>query len=151
MNSAALQLAGITRDTKIIGRTSFPKDDSGQPNGTLTGDSGTVMRLTMQVAPPSLEERTNLVLAVQRRQLALGLTGVRDLQLDPEGMRTYYEMWRSKRLLMRISMGLQVKKYDPAVSLDSMIILNLRAADYTRQQMRQASEWGIVVAASIAN
>ena len=47
--------------------------------------------------------------------------------------------------------ALQVKTYDPAVALTSMIFLNLRAAEYSRQLRSQASEWGIVVAASLAN
>jgi uncharacterized protein (DUF58 family) len=49
------------------------------------------------------------------------------------------------------SASLQVKKYDPAVALGSVIFLNLRAPEYTRQLVRHASEWGIVVAASLAN
>jgi len=46
--------------------------------------------------------------------------------------------------------ALQVKKYEPAVSLTSMIFLNLNIAEYTRQLRGQASEWAIVVAASLA-
>lgn len=45
---------------------------------------------------------------------------------------------------------LQVKKYEPAVSLTSVIYLNLNTAEYTRQLRGQASEWAIVVAASLA-
>jgi uncharacterized protein (DUF58 family) len=45
---------------------------------------------------------------------------------------------------------LQVKKYEPAVSLTSVIYLNLNTAEYTRQLRTQASEWAIVVAASLA-
>jgi uncharacterized protein (DUF58 family) len=46
---------------------------------------------------------------------------------------------------------LQVKKYDPAVSLTTMIFLNLNMPEFTPQLSYQASEWGIVVAASLAN
>jgi uncharacterized protein (DUF58 family) len=49
------------------------------------------------------------------------------------------------------SAGLQVKKYDPAVSLASVIFLNLRVNEYSRQLRTQASEWAIVAAASLAN
>ncbi|HEX9115102.1 MAG TPA: DUF58 domain-containing protein [Anaerolineae bacterium] len=47
--------------------------------------------------------------------------------------------------------SLQVKKYDPAVALASVILLNLRPEEYSRHLQAQASEWGIVVAASLAS
>jgi uncharacterized protein (DUF58 family) len=47
--------------------------------------------------------------------------------------------------------ALQVKKYEPAVSLTSMIFLDLNARAYTSQLRFTASEWAIVVAASLAN
>jgi len=46
---------------------------------------------------------------------------------------------------------LQVKKYEPAVSLSSIIFLDLSARAYTPQLRFNASEWAIVVAASLAN
>ncbi len=47
--------------------------------------------------------------------------------------------------------ALQVKKYEPAVSLSSVLFLDLNAAAYTPQQRFTASEWAVVVAASLAN
>ncbi len=47
--------------------------------------------------------------------------------------------------------SLQVKKYEPAVSLTTVIFLDLNAAAYTRQLRTSASEWAIVVASSLAN
>jgi len=47
--------------------------------------------------------------------------------------------------------SLQVKKYEPAVSMTTVIFLDLNAAAYSRQLRLGASEWGIVVAASLAN
>lgn len=47
--------------------------------------------------------------------------------------------------------ALQVKKYDPAVSLTSVIFLDLNGENYSRHLRGMASEWGIVVAASLAS
>jgi uncharacterized protein (DUF58 family) len=47
--------------------------------------------------------------------------------------------------------SLQVKKYDPAVSLTTVIYLDLNNDSYTRQVRGIASEWAIVVAASLAS
>lgn len=46
---------------------------------------------------------------------------------------------------------LQVNKYEPAVSLNSVVFLDLNVGTYTPQLRYSASEWGIVVAASLAN
>ena len=46
---------------------------------------------------------------------------------------------------------LQAKKYEPAVSLTSVIYLDLNGKAYSPQQKYQASEWAIVLAASLAN
>ena len=47
--------------------------------------------------------------------------------------------------------ALQVKKYDPAVSLTTVIFLDLNGGLYTPPVRGMASEWAIVVAASLAN
>jgi uncharacterized protein (DUF58 family) len=47
--------------------------------------------------------------------------------------------------------GLQVKKIAPAVSLPTIILVDLHSAAYSRQLRGPASEWAIVVAASLAN
>ena len=47
--------------------------------------------------------------------------------------------------------SLQVKKYEPAVSLTTVIFLDLNAAAYARQLKISATEWAIVVAASLAS
>ncbi len=46
---------------------------------------------------------------------------------------------------------LLVTKLDPAISLETAILLNLNAAEYEQRQAIHASEWAIVVAASIAH
>ncbi|MBM4456868.1 MAG: DUF58 domain-containing protein [Chloroflexi bacterium] len=46
---------------------------------------------------------------------------------------------------------LQVKKHEPAVSLTSLIVLEMNTESFGRQTRVSASEWGIVVAASLAN
>jgi uncharacterized protein (DUF58 family) len=47
--------------------------------------------------------------------------------------------------------ALLVKQLAPAISLESVIFLNLNVAEYDRQQRYGASEWAIVVAASVAS
>ena len=112
LNSAALKIAGITRDTTTIGRVTIKKDNMGEPDGSITGESGTVARTADMVSPATQAEKEKLILETQREELAVGLTSIRDLQLAPDFMRTYYEMWRNGKLLERISAGLQVNPSD---------------------------------------
>lgn len=46
--------------------------------------------------------------------------------------------------------SLQVKKYEPAVSLTTVIFLEMNKAAYSRALQASASEWAVVVAASVA-
>jgi uncharacterized protein (DUF58 family) len=46
--------------------------------------------------------------------------------------------------------SLQVRRYEPAIALETAIFLNLDGADYSRTHRRQATELGIVIAASVA-
>lgn len=46
---------------------------------------------------------------------------------------------------------LQVKKYEPAVSLATVIFLDLNSGAYSRHLRHNASEWAVVVAASLAD
>ncbi len=47
--------------------------------------------------------------------------------------------------------ALQVKRFEPAISIESQIFLNLNRSEYTSARAEIATELGIVVAASIAN
>ncbi|MGQ9767886.1 MAG: DUF58 domain-containing protein [Anaerolineae bacterium] len=70
------------------------------------------------------------------------------------GLRPYRsgDPWRSIDWKSTARSGdLQVKKYEPAISLTSVIFVDLNSAAYSRSWRVAASEWGIVVAASLAS
>ena len=46
--------------------------------------------------------------------------------------------------------ALQVRRYEPAIALETAIFLNLNGAEYPQPSRRQATELGIVIAASVA-
>jgi uncharacterized protein (DUF58 family) len=46
--------------------------------------------------------------------------------------------------------ALQVRRYEPAISLETAILLNLDATDYPRRERYTGTELGIVIAASVA-
>jgi uncharacterized protein (DUF58 family) len=55
--------------------------------------------------------------------------------------------WKTSAIIGR----LQVKRYQPAIALDTTIFLDLDRNDYSQMRLWVATELGIVVAASVAN
>lgn len=55
--------------------------------------------------------------------------------------------WKTSAILGR----LQVKRYEPAIALDTTILINLDKKDYSQMRLWVATELAIVVAASLAN
>ena len=123
VNTRALQLLGVADNIPAPFLVSIDRDDSGQPTGVITGEApSAVMKFAARVVPePSLDEKKNLIEQMQVKQHAMGLTGIRDLQLYSEEMRAYYELWREDKLTMRVSMGLELNageedRIDPMLS-----------------------------------
>ena len=109
LNSAALKAAGITRDTKTIAAIPIPVDSNGEPTGQFNTPPSVLRTIAGRfVPPPPFEESDARLLKVIQQQHAVGLTSIRDLDLRPEGMRAYWNLWKEKKLTMRVSMGLDV-------------------------------------------
>jgi predicted amidohydrolase YtcJ len=75
-NSAALRLAGITRDTRVPAGGAINKDRAGEPTGMLIDHAQQLVgRL---VPPPSEAERDQAILLGVRREVELGWTEIQD-------------------------------------------------------------------------
>ena len=109
VNSAALKVLGITRQSSVIERVTVGKQASGEPDGVLNGSPAAVLNLMARVVPaPGLDEKKSIIAKVQAQQHAMGLTGIRELQIHPDVMRAYFELWRDHALTLRTSVGLEV-------------------------------------------
>jgi predicted amidohydrolase YtcJ len=112
LNTAALQKAGITRETASFAGVPVPKDQTGEltgvnpPGGLTPASLDAAAALLEKVLPPVTEEdEERFLLEAIRQRHALGLTSVRDLNLSPEAIRSYMRLWRKGLLTMRVSMG----------------------------------------------
>jgi predicted amidohydrolase YtcJ len=113
LNSAALNAAGITRETKTIAGIPIPVDSAGEPTGRFNTPPSVLRTIAGRfVPPPSFEESDERLLKTIQQQQSVGLTGIRDLDLRPEAMRAYWHLWKEKKLSMRVSMGLDVVSTD---------------------------------------
>jgi predicted amidohydrolase YtcJ len=109
VNTAALRALGFTGDTALVAKVTAGRNAAGEPDGVLSGSPANVLNLTARiVAPPTLAEQKSLIAKVQAQQHAMGLTGIRDLQIHPDVMRAYFELWREHALTMRVSAGLEL-------------------------------------------
>lgn len=109
LNTAALDAFGITRETANTERIVFGKDKSGEADGVISGSGAAVLEYSAKLVPqPDLDENKQILFKMQAQQHAMGLTGIRDLQLRPEVMRAYFDLWREGALTLRTSMGLEL-------------------------------------------
>lgn len=70
------------------------------------------------------------------------------------GVRDYTSSDSLRRINWKASANvgrLQVKKYEPAISLETVLFLNLNSEEYDLRSRTDASELAIVIAASVAN
>jgi predicted amidohydrolase YtcJ len=108
VNSTALQALGFSRDKLTVDAVTVGKDTTGEIDGILNGSPSAVVNITSRVVPPpTLDEKQALITGIQAQQHAMGLTGIRELQIHPDVMRAYYELWRRHGLTLRSSVGLQ--------------------------------------------
>lgn len=103
VNSRALELAGITRDTAdppggVIER----RPDHGEPTGLLL--EGPARDLVRQlVPPPTREQRLDALRAAQERYLAAGLTHVMEPGLEPGELEAYQTLHEAGALTIRVT------------------------------------------------
>jgi predicted amidohydrolase YtcJ len=112
LNTAALKMAGISRETKKIAAMDVARDKAGEPTGqiSLPGPVNYVMARVLPPAPSELQ--TRVIESMQERLLAMGITGIREVEMAPEAMRAYQSMRRTGRLKIRVSMGIDVSPGD---------------------------------------
>lgn len=100
VNSKALELAGITKETADPAGGQIIHDASGEPTGTLIDNA---FRLVSQHIPPaSKEERKRAVKLSIEECLSSGLTGVHEAGGRREDIELYEEMMRDGEFDFRI-------------------------------------------------
>jgi predicted amidohydrolase YtcJ len=100
VNSAALALAGVDRNTKDPEGGRIVRDAAGEPTGVLVDDA---MGLVTRVIPaPSEAERIRAFLAAQSALLAVGLTCIHDAGLPLESQETLWKLDAEGKLSIRV-------------------------------------------------
>ena len=118
VNTAALRAAHITADTADPLHGKLGRNADGSPDGMLFENA---TRLVRQVIPPAtLDEIVDALDVAQTHLLALGITGIHDVDGEP-AFAAFQELHRQERLRMRIV------KYMRLESLDAILDAGLRS------------------------
>lgn len=101
VNSRALQLAGITRDTPDPADGRIERDAAGEPTGTLHEGAAYTVNDTVVPAPDQAEWEA-AILAAQRHLHALGITAWQDAWVTEGTQRAYESLAGDGRLTARV-------------------------------------------------
>ena len=100
VNSKALEMAGITRDTANPQGGEIIKDADGEPTGVLID---TAMNLVTNLVPPFTEEQhRRALLAAQKELLGYGITTAHDLGSSMEMIQRMEKLYESGDLQIRL-------------------------------------------------
>jgi predicted amidohydrolase YtcJ len=100
VNSKALELAGINKDTSQPAQGFIQKDGSGEPTGILFEMTFPVRGL---IPPPTVEERKAGILNAMAELNSLGITCVTEPGLGPEQIRIYNDLNNQGKFTLRVN------------------------------------------------
>lgn len=106
-NSKAMELAGITKDTKFDGFGEIVRDPkTGEPTGCFKEGAG---RLVSRLLPPVSRERR--IAALERGMKLAASLGITSLQ-NASGSREEIELWQQVPRTLRVSLAMSVGRGD---------------------------------------
>ncbi len=117
LNSAALETAGITRDTPQPPGGSIVKDASGEPTGLLRNAGGLLTPFGYKTGTFPLD----VLEQVHRQYLAAGITSVIERGATLEGYQAYKALHDAHRLLVRSTVTIRVPHADDSTSVERFI------------------------------
>jgi len=118
INSAALKLAGVTRNTCDPQGGVIERDAAGEPTGILKDTAMEPLIALLPNDPPDINARAAKL--ISERAAELGLTTIHDIYITPDEMRGYQEACRHGWLTVRIQMSPAVGKLADAETLAQM-------------------------------
>ena len=117
VNSVALAIAGITRETPDPPGGRILKDATGEPTGILLDNA--VELVSGRIPPTAQEEKRKLLVAAVHRCLAFGLVGVHEMGVSAKDVSLYRELSRAGELPFRVTAYLSADDPANAVFLES--------------------------------
>ena len=115
VNSKALRLAGITKETTIEGGKIDLDEATGEPNGIIRENA---LELVWKVIPKSgTKELENACVLACQRAVKTGITGVHWIVNSAEEVRIIQRLYSEGRLSLRVYLGIPVDFLDELIKL----------------------------------
>ncbi len=117
-NSAALRLAGITKDTPDPQGGVIERDSTGNPTGILKDTAMELLAGKLPADPPDLDMRAAKL--ISEKAAEVGLTTLHDIFIDSGEMRGYQDAYARGWLKIRVQMSPQIGSIADAQRLANM-------------------------------
>ncbi len=107
LNSAALKLAGITKENPTFEGAKLRTDEAGEPNGSTPSYPQAVLLIDKLLPPWTPAAEAETIAQGMRERNALGITSIRELAVWPETVRAYFRLWQQDKLTLRVAVGIE--------------------------------------------
>lgn len=100
-NSKAMELAGITRQTKSPEGGSIITDSNGEPTGVFIDNA--MALIEKNIAALTIEQQKDILLKAMNSLASLGLTSVHDAGIDSKNLKAFQELSAEGKMPIRIN------------------------------------------------
>jgi predicted amidohydrolase YtcJ len=133
VNSKALELAGVTKETKFSGFGSIVKDENGEPTGML---SESAMQLVSKLLPPiTKEEKLQAIETGLKYAASLGITSVQNASGSIEEFELYKELLEKGKLTLRYAAAFSANANTKQENIKQFVVLKNK---YSNNHMLKA-------------
>ncbi len=121
VNSKALELAGVTAESKFAGYGEIVLDAQGQPTGILKEGA---MRLVRGKIPPfTRAQQLEALRAALKLAASLGITSIQNASGSPEDLALYQELLERGELTLRVRLAISVNPRTTQDEIDRIAAL----------------------------
>ena len=124
VNSKAMEMAGVTRDTKFEGFGSIIKDANGEPTGAITEGARSIV--SKIIPPPTTEEKLAALREGMKYAAAHGITSIQNASGSVEEFSLYETLLKNKELTLRSSTEFSAGKKTTEEDIQHFIQLKKR-------------------------
>jgi predicted amidohydrolase YtcJ len=121
VNSKALQLAGITKETVYTGFGSIVKDEKGEPTGALS--EGAMQLVAKFIPPVTREEKLAAIKKGLHYAASLGITSVQNASGSIDEFELYNELYSKGELTLRYAAAFSANKNTKPADIEQYVQL----------------------------
>lgn len=107
LNSAAFKLAGVTKENPTFEGVKVRTDESGELVGNPPPYPQAIVLMDKLLPEWTPAAQEQMIAEGMRERNALGITSIRELQVWPEAVASYYRLWRQNKLTVRVALGIE--------------------------------------------